>query len=133
MAQAQSDTEPTRARLAARVAEASEVCFALLFGSRTAGTARPDSDWDLGVYLADGLAPEQRTALRDRLVAALEPQDRVLIVDDVLATGGTAAAAAELVRDLGATVVGWSFLLELGFLGGKAKLEGGRIRSVVVI
>lgn len=64
---------------------------------------------------------------------ALAPGDRVLIVDDVLATGGTAAAAADLVRDLGATVVGWSFLLELGFLQGKARLEGAQIQSVVVI
>lgn len=78
--QAQIDSEPARARLAARVAEASEVCFALLFGSRTAGTARPDSDWDLGVYLADSLAPEQRSAVRDRLVASIEPQDRVDLV-----------------------------------------------------
>ena len=64
---------------------------------------------------------------------ALAPGDRVLIVDDVLATGGTAAAAADLVRDLGATVAGWSFLLELGFLRGKAKLSGAQIQSVVVI
>jgi adenine phosphoribosyltransferase len=61
------------------------------------------------------------------------PGDRVLIVDDVLATGGTAAAAADLVRDLGATVAGWSFLLELGFLGGNGRLAGAQIQSVVVI
>ena len=64
---------------------------------------------------------------------ALEPGDRVLIVDDVLATGGTAAAAADLVGDLGATVAGWTFLLELGFLNGKTRLAGAEIRSVVVI
>ena len=64
---------------------------------------------------------------------ALAPGDRVLIVDDVLATGGTAAAAADLVRDLGATVAGWCFLLELGFLEGKARLEGAQIQSLVVI
>lgn len=64
---------------------------------------------------------------------AIAPGDRVLIVDDVLATGGTAAAAAGLVRDLGGTVAGWSFLLELEFLKGSAKLEGARIQSVVVI
>jgi adenine phosphoribosyltransferase len=64
---------------------------------------------------------------------ALAPGDRVLIVDDVLATGGTAAAAADLVRDLGATVGGWSFLLELGFLEGKARLAGAQIQSLVVI
>ena len=64
---------------------------------------------------------------------ALTPGDRVLIVDDVLATGGTAAAAAELVGDLGGTLAGWAFLLELGFLDGKSKLAGGPVQSVVVI
>src|ERR671911_450304 len=49
---------------------------------------------------------------------------RVLIVDDVLATGGTARAAGQLARGLGAELVGWSFLLEIGVLGGRARLEG---------
>jgi adenine phosphoribosyltransferase len=48
--------------------------------------------------------------------------DRVLVVDDVLATGGTARAAGQLVRGLGAELVGWSFLLEIGALGGRQRL-----------
>jgi adenine phosphoribosyltransferase len=54
---------------------------------------------------------------------AFEPGDRVLIVDDVLATGGTAAAGARLVVAAGADVVGLSVLLELGFLGGRAAFQ----------
>lgn len=55
-------------------------------------------------------------------VDALRPGARVLLVDDVLATGGTAAAAVELVRRLGGTVVGTAFVLELASLGGRARL-----------
>jgi adenine phosphoribosyltransferase len=56
---------------------------------------------------------------------------RVLIVDDVLATGGTAAAAAKLVGDLDADLVGLVFLIELGFLSGRARLTGHNVRSVL--
>lgn len=55
---------------------------------------------------------------------ALVPGERALIVDDVMATGGTAAATAILVERLGATVVGMGFIIELGFLGGRGKLTG---------
>jgi adenine phosphoribosyltransferase len=48
---------------------------------------------------------------------------RVLIVDDVLATGGTARAAGQLARGLGAEVVGWSFLLEIAVLKGRDRLK----------
>ena len=57
---------------------------------------------------------------------AFAPGDRVLIVDDVLATGGTAAATVELVERLGGEVVGLAFLIELGFLGGAARIAGPR-------
>ena len=53
---------------------------------------------------------------------AVQPGSRVLIVDDLLATGGTAAAAARLVREAGGTVAGMGFVVELTFLSGRAKL-----------
>ena len=62
---------------------------------------------------------------------AVWPGERVLVVDDVLATGGTAAATARLVERLGGEVVGLAFVLELGFLGGRGKLEGYDTRSLV--
>jgi adenine phosphoribosyltransferase len=55
---------------------------------------------------------------------ALEPGERVVIVDDVLATGGTAAATARLARALGAEVAGFGCVIELSFLRGRGKLEG---------
>ena len=62
---------------------------------------------------------------------AISVGDRVLIVDDVLATGGTAAATAELVEGLGGDVVGLAFLIELGFLNGAAKLDGHHHLSLI--
>jgi adenine phosphoribosyltransferase len=55
----------------------------------------------------------------------------VLIVDDVLATGGTARATADLVRRSGAEVIAVSVLLELGFLNGRAQLPGLEIRALL--
>jgi adenine phosphoribosyltransferase len=62
---------------------------------------------------------------------AIGAHDRVLIVDDVLATGGTAEAAGRLVSERGATVVGFSFLVELGFLNGRQRLTPQRVESLV--
>ncbi len=62
---------------------------------------------------------------------ALTTGCRTLIVDDVLATGGTAEAAMKLVKALGATLHGLAFLIELGFLNGKAKLGKEDVYSVL--
>jgi adenine phosphoribosyltransferase len=62
---------------------------------------------------------------------ALERGQRVLIVDDVLATGGTASAAVQLVRKLGGDVQGLAFLIELLFLSGKQRIAGEHVHSVL--
>jgi adenine phosphoribosyltransferase len=56
---------------------------------------------------------------------------RVLIVDDLLATGGTASAAARLIERCGGTVAGFSFLIELDFLKGRERLKGYELQSLV--
>jgi adenine phosphoribosyltransferase len=62
---------------------------------------------------------------------AIRPGERVVIVDDVIATGGTAAAAVALARRLGADVAGLAFIVELGFLGGRGKLPGEDFVSLI--
>jgi adenine phosphoribosyltransferase len=62
---------------------------------------------------------------------AIAPGARVLIVDDVIATGGTARAAAELVKQAGGEPVGYGFFIELAFLEGRTKLEPLPVRAVV--
>jgi adenine phosphoribosyltransferase len=64
-------------------------------------------------------------------VDAVEPGDRVVIVDDLLATGGTAMAAAALVERLGGTVAGYAFLVELAFLNGRERLDRGEIITLL--
>lgn len=61
---------------------------------------------------------------------AIHPSERILVIDDVLATGGTAAATVRLVEALGGVVVGVGFLIELEELAGRAKLEGHRVESL---
>ena len=61
---------------------------------------------------------------------AIHPDERILIVDDVLATGGTAAATGRLVETLGGRIVGYGFLIEIGPLGGRARFDGDRVESL---
>jgi len=63
---------------------------------------------------------------------AISAGQRVLVVDDVLATGGTASATVRLVEKLGGTVVGLGFVIELEFLGGRKHLDGYDMTSLVV-
>ena len=62
---------------------------------------------------------------------AVHPGERVLVIDDVLATGGTAAATGRLVEKLGGRVVAFGFVIELASLGGRAALEGHEVCSLV--
>ncbi|MBL8959993.1 MAG: adenine phosphoribosyltransferase [Gemmatimonadetes bacterium] len=75
-------------------------------------------------------ALEYGTDALEMHVDAVGPASRVIVVDDVLATGGTAAATVRLVERHGAAVVGCGFLIELSFLGGRAAV-GKRVESVI--
>jgi len=59
------------------------------------------------------------------------PGEKVLLVDDVLATGGTMASAVEMVKELKGEIIGIQFLIELEFLGGKEQLKGENINSLI--
>ncbi|MFI1017044.1 adenine phosphoribosyltransferase [Streptomyces sp. NPDC020965] len=76
-----------------------------------------------GVTLSQGYDLEYGSAEIEVHAEDLRPGDRVMVIDDVLATGGTAGAALELIRRGGAEVAGVSVLMELGFLGGRDRLE----------
>ena len=62
---------------------------------------------------------------------ALQPGARVLLLDDLLATGGTAAAAVSLLKKIGSEIVEIGFLIELGFLNGREKMNGAPINSLI--
>jgi len=64
-------------------------------------------------------------------IDALEKNDRVLLVDDLIATGGTAAASCQLIEKLGAEIVGCAFIIELDFLNGREKLSKYNIHSLI--
>lgn len=75
---------------------------------------------------------EYGTATIEMHSDALNPNDNILIHDDLLATGGTAAAAAKLILQSGGNVVGYSFLLELAFLKGRQALGKREVKSLVI-
>ncbi|HEV8322378.1 MAG TPA: adenine phosphoribosyltransferase [Myxococcota bacterium] len=127
--------EPFRDRGVTRVLGMESRGF--IFGARVAPA--------LGVGFIPARKPGKLPWRRARIDYALEygsdaleihedacgPGDRVLVVDDVLATGGTAQAAAALVRQRGATVAGFAFLMELGFLHGRDRLDGAPVDAVL--
>ncbi len=81
--------------------------------------------------IKDAYDLEYGSAVVEMHVDALQPGMRVLIHDDLLATGGTAGSAARLIKKLGGEVAGFSFLVELAFLKGRMKLEQGQIHSLI--
>jgi adenine phosphoribosyltransferase len=86
-----------------------------------------------GATLAQEYQLEYGTATVEVLTDAFAPSDRVLVIDDVLATGGTARATADLVHRAGARVTGIAVLLELSFLDGRAKLADLPVSALVTI
>jgi len=62
---------------------------------------------------------------------AVGPGETVLIVDDLIATGGTCSAAARMVEKLGAKIAGFAFLVELSFLNGKDKIKGYTVKTLI--
>jgi adenine phosphoribosyltransferase len=86
-----------------------------------------------GATFAQDYDLEYGTATVEVLTDAFAPSDRVLVIDDVLATGGTARASADLVRRTGAEVVGLAVLLELSFLNGRAKLPGLPVSALLTV
>ena len=74
---------------------------------------------------------EYGTASLEAHIDAINPGDRILLVDDLLATGGTASASCELVERLGGEIAACAFLIELDDLGGRARLPGRRVHSLL--
>ena len=81
--------------------------------------------------VSESYSLEYGTDALEAHVDALAPGDRVLIVDDVIATGGTAAAAVRLLESLGADVIGLGLFIELAFLNGRSQLPEVPIHAVV--
>ncbi len=75
---------------------------------------------------------EYGTSRLEMHVDALESGQRVVVIDDLLATGGTAAATCKLVQELGGEVVACAFVIELGFLQGRSRLKNTKFESLLV-
>jgi adenine phosphoribosyltransferase len=86
-----------------------------------------------GATYAQDYALEYGTATVEVLTDAFAPGERVLVIDDVLATGGTARATADLVQRAGARLSGLAVLLELSFLNGRAKLAGLPVSALLTM
>jgi adenine phosphoribosyltransferase len=86
-----------------------------------------------GATFAQDYDLEYGTATIEVLTDAFAPAERVLVIDDVLATGGTARATADLVRRAGAQVTGLAVLLELSFLNGRARLADLPVSALLTI
>ena len=86
-----------------------------------------------GVTFAQEYNLEYGTATIEVLTDAFAPGERVLVIDDVLATGGTARATADLVRRAGAQVTGLAVLLELSFLNGRARLADLPVSALLTV
>ena len=86
-----------------------------------------------GVTFAQEYDLEYGTATIEVLTDAFAPDDRVLVIDDVLATGGTARASADLVQRAGAQVTGLAVLLELSFLNGRARLADLPVTALLTV
>lgn len=81
--------------------------------------------------VSESYALEYGSATLDMHVDALRKGERALVVDDLIATGGTAQATARLVERLGAHVAGFAFVIELAFLDGRRALGSYRVESIV--
>jgi adenine phosphoribosyltransferase len=86
-----------------------------------------------GVTFAEEYDLEYGTATIEVLTDAFAPGERVLVIDDVLATGGTARATADLVQRAGAQVTGLAVLLELSFLNGRARLADLPVSALLTV
>jgi adenine phosphoribosyltransferase len=86
-----------------------------------------------GATFAEDYQLEYGIATIEVLTDAFDPGDRVLVIDDVLATGGTARATVDLVQRAGAQVAGIAVLLELSFLHGRAKLAGLPVTALIAV